>query len=652
MARSKEYAVRWTEANGHRYKLVFTPANDQNATSLSGATVEIPDDVIEVVSDGSYEFDKLPIGMPQTPTFKVTVKLHKLRSSDELRDLRTFITHPTFANGGILDYAGGLGYGYTFNTSNVWSIYTDEGASLAAGENVEPETLLFQGAQHRLPSRKLKVIKYVKATTEIELFHIVRVCLETLTPTGIAGSFFYAGYAAQPSNGAQYAYDVIYAGNETTYLKRWGHSSLIQPRGKFYRLYDLFAEIQALARKVYQQYTRKPGFFQMGSVNVGVSGYGTPFDHLKFYKQSYDSNNTRGALLDRTEVYFLGYIWSGFAPFTQPNILGGFLSERSENSIFKYPTAWDFLKACSESTLAKGEIVITDEQILGVAFGPVLHSGVSLNFKASDIRDEGGEGMPEVEFEIGANAISDTKVSIAGAIGQDTANVTYKAHGALSEQGRNITTVFSNSPVLCSAEGSARVSGSDLLGAFVEGFPTRCLYYIERPFANGRYLTGTVVPIRVHDSIGIDVGKGAWADGPGYVLEESTAAVSFPGPGDDPGDWEEDFYIPLLGALKELQLNSSLPMCVARACTKLFGSEDQTLFKADVAIEKCYPNNMGHLVRLVDDTGVAKGANIFLDEDEDDYLDSVPLNSYITAMTVDPPAGLARLTLLAIPPPV
>lgn len=623
------------KSKGWRYRLMMIPAAGTtlsstttpayNATPTYGSGniyIKLPRNVLKNTVTSECGFDKLPIGLVQTPTLKIGVNLSALDSTAALQDFRSYILQPRYLMGPI--------------TSNVWTLLSDFGVS---SRSIGSFVAIGQYAQQPLPSQRFKSNKKLKRTqTELECVHIIRAVLEGVTPQVWANDVLLASYTTK--GGYQYTVDTHWVASSHTYQRRE-----VSPDGSggnayahLWRLVDVFKSLESVADTLYTAYIRQAGAFQLNGFASGGGLSGTAFDALTFYKYDYTAAGTRGASLARTALYVIGQI-SDNATVNTGTYFGGWLHNigKDPGGLFKYRNAWDMLKDCCENGHIKGCIV------QGATYAPTI-------FFAREKEQPYGSAcpLPEIigadsDFEVGGNVIVGAQAQIPGAGSEDVADVSVRSNrfGILSEEERNVAIVLHNNPN-GGDNGNRAYYGHNDGGCYVQsnGFILERLYYIDTQ-SNGSGGTAES-PFRVHHSVVLDDGVTTHDDCANGIALPTPATFSA---GDDTGDppvMETGFFVPLQGAYVTMQQEAGVGFAVCDRLVKAFSGETQTLYDIEAPITAGGIADVGNQVDSADfpDASILQG--------DGTYLDIYPGAPWIISQEMDIKTGHAKMKMLGV----
>lgn len=706
MSRDAIYYRDWQESNGWRYRLEILPANTytpQAGTPVSLPAATIPPEWGSAPSGGSIylqlgdnavlqttvttsEYDGLPLGLPIPPTMTVGLDLSSLNESG-FSALVGYLLDPVMADAASNLYAGTV-YSYqSYDLSTLFTLLTDKGA----GVGIADFKVEFMGVQQSPIPTTVTVRKQEdKVTMDVECIHIARAAMESV-PISVVAARCLSDHTSggRPNNGDDSAvvlYDYLYDNGSRT----WGRAhcrykseivdgnraAAYEDKCRLFYLQQLQSSCQALLEDVFRGFQRlhptstaTAGFYSNNTEDPSYSPsykFSTPLDTLLFFKQDYSTANGIGDSLkcgDNSDsnmgslILFVGLIWKSTdtAPTTpsaaESVCTGGFFIDKHEDSIYAYPTLYDFQTHWAAGSFCKGQYALHDRDTLKIYYN-VVYSRLSTAHYQLQYDDivKGSDGAPEATIEIGGESLSGVTVAMPVTGGEDLSEYTYKLYGVKVDNDRSLEVLFNTTPSVGDAANRYQMSknGTEanynpdsfdhpiVMGAS-SGFPLRTLYYLDTPsFMN------TEVPIRVYDRIGTHLP-------PTSFLDLGGEGVSLPAPTDNEttirGDFDGFFWTPMRDHIKRAQKLSGLPRFIAESWGFTFGSRKQVRYEVTLPLEFSCQSDLGDLYEFVNASNTYIGGNIFLRNSS--FLGGLVGKPIVCATTPDYAAGTSTVVLLA-----
>jgi hypothetical protein len=696
MPRDNIYYRDWTATDGTRYRLEILPANTY--TPQAGTPVSLPavtgvpnwgsapgggsiyiklgDEVVTTTAVGDAAYDGLPLGLPIPPTLKVGINLTTL-NRDGHSDLVDYLLNPTVTDAGQNLYAGTVFSYQLYDLSNTFTLFSDTSGTGTVMSSFHVE---FMGCQQSPITTMLEIFKNdERAILNVECIHVARVAMESV-PISLVAALAISNYTGGSTFGPTgILYEYIYA--DATFRYGRAHAKYKSDDDEhfdnvyLYKIKDLQNACQSLMNDVFRATQRihptatgSAGFY---CNNVNDPSYditlknATPLDVFKFYRQGYTVNNAFGSSLLNGDngntdmgnlLWFPGLVWHSnittpTAATAEANCFTGFLhSGGGDESIFEFPTLYDFQMKWALGSFCKGQYVLSDRETLKVYYNTVNSRMTSLYQIIPSLVLKDGSGGKEADIEIGAEAITGTNISWKGGGDLDIADWVFKGRGVKSDQENSLEMVFSNAPTAGSAANRFQMSGDssdpgynpDISGPFVIGAststPLRTLFYTDTPS-----FSGGPIAIKVHDRAVV------YTDHVGSNLSVGEQASLPTDPSsvfDIAADFDGKFWNNMIAHIKRSQTKSGIPVEIANAMNATFGSRRQTKYTVSLPLVVGGLDTLGEKYELSSYTGSGDvGGNAFLGAGT--YLGTLPGNPFVTSVTPDYATGISKVTLLA-----
>lgn len=646
--------------------------------------IRMPETAITSLAVGASEYDGLPVGWPSPPTLKIGFDLTALNTfyveTGDTSNIATRLLSPVWPGGGIFYISDPFGVDpdtpYEFDLHNFVRYSTDAGDSAIAVSAFET---VFIGTQNPFPSLTVKASRVPeRVTCEVEFTHIIKACLEAITPEIFAAAFRSdhagSGYPNNTPKASGVIYDDLYYQSPNRYARafaKYKDDDGNYEKARLHHIRHLSETMRGLVEQAYYNFTRiysgttvDVGFYSKNTNHPQYSAsYNThtPLSIYEFYEKDYTPANGRGtsllgSILPENNVYFISYIWPSSIdtdPGTDPfdDAIGGFLSPHDDYGIHTFTNMWDFMKRWADGTLCKVQFDAAGRDVMRVYFNPLKQS-ITTTTARRDLRTRnfrrGGGDAPDAEIEIGGQRLSGAIATWAGAGNDDETNITVKAVGSRSDADGAFEIMFHNLPSIGDPANRYRmtthtgdrgynpdISTEHVIGAST-GFRIRTLYYIATPAASV-----SEIAIRVHDTVGIDVGDG-------YVIDGEITPLPTTSTHPLPDDLFDDaWWLTFVATMRGIQLNSCLGYATAYRATQLFSDQSQAEIRTEVDLDFAYLLDIGDRYTFVDDAGAYAAGNIFLDTDT--YLAPIPGRPYLTKCEPNYTTHTAKITLLSPP---
>lgn len=650
-----DFLIDWKAKNDWKFRLLIRLSGTEMYHDFDGtitaqeAAVMLPDDCQLAFSELKTVFDKLPIGMPDTPNITVKIDLQALSATAALQTLRERLLAP-ITTGATIDLGGTTPDTEPIELGNVFVIYTD------GGSGGTPSTLVGVYVQRRLPKRRLVVNNAASAHARVEceltLVHIIRAAYEAVTPRAVALKLANNTTPIGPHNEvvdvAYYENSLLHlAVNLGTGIATDDDSDGTDTAYTWWYTLGLFTDtVHALAQYVGRRILRDATW------TVQPVG-STPFDHLGFRQQNYraDADMKRDGSgvpidLDIWSVYFPAFILStassGAVAFKTLS-LGGLLTEGDGPSLYQFKNMWDFLRDVCAATFCRGALVCNASSVF-IGFLKLFQSHYTVPTLDQD--DECIRGTT-VTIDQPGEVITGCRIAIPGMDGDDVAEQTVYARndrGTEAEAPRALKVLFHNVPRVGVTDETELIGtdvGTDPLsagmivtGVSYIGFATRGIspwklcYRAAITAPNGGALTGTVM-IRVHSEVDVDVAaSGVW------VADADRYPWPYLNQNGDEGSVSEfagRFMAEMRVALLYTQRWSCLPYTIGWCYDYLFGHAHNAAYDAIKV-----PLGVANIQSASDgwQIGTAANANTLLPSGEG-YFGYVPTLAFATDTSVD-----------------
>ncbi len=350
-----------TAENGWRWRFEIITSHD---TLLSSPQyVEIPEGAITSEVVWQSKFPNTPIGLPDTPSVKMTFRMDELGSTPALQYLRGKLDSPfqvyevSFGSTAdssytvydpntdsyiTIDVAGKPPAVSKIRLSNVLRVMTDYGNPNIASfdelrgtnANAENSTIVFSGVQTVEPPSEYN---HKTKTLTIEFLHLNRYVLQQVNASMIDAQIklqapFYFASAILASwkdpNSAKRVELHLSSGDDKSYLSQ---------NIAVYPVAALFTTLSTVFNEIRKYLLRQTGFTW--------NGFTSYMNFARFYKQNLD-NGLQGAALSYSELYFVGRVFPPSTDGGESVPIGGMFAAGSK--FMEYKNMFDFLLDLSE----------------------------------------------------------------------------------------------------------------------------------------------------------------------------------------------------------------------------------------------------------------------------------------------------------------
>jgi hypothetical protein len=562
------YRKQWDEF-GEGLRLDIIPRS--NAALPGGySVVTLPDDFLISwkVSGAKFPSDR-PWGLHQVPSLVVDANMLALTGSTALTDLDTYLQDPIYPAGGSVAIGDGS---ETFDTSNIWVLWSDNGTNGAAWE------CIFVGAQRLIPGEEEEIIGAGEATaivkTTFTIAHAALYTLESIPTDWLARR---AISQETPLGPFENAFNLIYYDTVTGRVFALVESTTETDGPQEFFLYsaqDMFGQHMAyLATQVYIDLMR--GAYDVPTVTMkgyhtgdGGSTNGSPVMvplHFKpDYSVDYDINADDPDPI--AELYVKGVINDS----SDDTTLGGWYSVHSEKSVYQWTHCWDMFAAHCDT--AKSAIYQVDPAALEFHFMPLYMdapdgSAVSVTLTSTDVHGAG------VKRNKQKGAMKGASVECPTSGGDDKGTHPIAAKGIRSEEETTLSLALTNQIPLPDDIGRALLPHG--VNAAVDGFPvlaltptlsTNTLYFVDTPtftLVGSEVLTDDPVPILAAPQVHIYGGLSYTYSG-GYDMSACTPLPT--------ATSATEYNDAIQGAVIAIQQNAGLPHVLANYIVEEFGA--------------------------------------------------------------------------------
>lgn len=679
MPRNAIYYVDFRNAIEWRFRLMLTPPDD-SPLSLTGPAPEWGEDpapgsgwiripatvLFPLPPEGEAGHEDIPIGWHTLPTLKLEINLYNLRTSDDLRDLWSYLVRP------YLEDAGDIG-NRMFTTSLFWQVKTDRGDpsrvitptfTIGVGWDADPFDYGFEGVQQQglLNEFEHDPVNEV-SRYNVELLNVIHRCIQECTPDDVGAALF--SDTSYPIMGPiTRTHDAIWF-NEAGDRLYWagqegGYPSEVDFDGELVvheslgaylnRLCDLWHAAGVKLSQIYRQYNR------LGSTNGGAVGFysfettaagtyaigtnGTPLDALRLAEFDYNDPASPGPDLDHTNRWFISRTAFTDSP---TETVGGYMfkgdSEDGSPGMHKWKSLYTYL----DETLTGGfgKIIVHysiqnhSVPIIQLYCAQLLESlGADEVIGRADFIDKG-------KWSCGAGNQMGATVDIATSMHEDPATIENKAPDEDLPDFSLVATMHN----LPDSRDYFQVKRSDAGGDYVEksvgvynvGFRLSTIYYrctdasVTTAFGGIAIRASDVV--RLRDGSGTDQDFGTPLVYPTPSLDglEDRAVISALGD-------------PLTEQFIKAAFQACTPWCVLAAVPHYFSSYLQTVYDNRVSMNVLWWHDIGRRIA----SSAFANANIFCDFGETWYTD-VPGAPVVLRGQDDWNNGTYSCKLFAIP---
>lgn len=587
MPRNAIYYADWKRASANapviRYRWEMTPAYFEPLSDPD--YIDIGRQVLEVDVSANAKFEGLPIGLPDAPEHEITLSL-----DDAPTDFATYIMSPVSGDFITMSRDGSTFNIYDgdnesialFNTSNLWTLYSDCGDTAL---EVSEFKVLFQGVQKRSES-----IDITGGTLSITLLDVATHILNTMPPILLGFLFecdqietnvitLYPTYAERKKN-SKIVFDMLYEDDGEVYGKAdWYNETTSDAYAKypnehrqhtFYPLHDLYDAVHTLLRVMYAGYIRK------NTATVAVTA--TPDIAITRYRHDYTTAAGRGTAIDADDIYFMG--WGQVV-----NNLGsggyayGYLHRDDALSVCRrYQGMRDWLHDLVKAQGARCRMRYASATEIEIVY-EVVTGGLSEAITLSDIIGK----LDDVTASIGYNRLRGCTVVADGLDGNSVREVLYADIGSGSETDEDCVLPLHGIPTSIndSDHTENRWSASITINNSLDGsrgtiftehafFCDKLVYFDQPSFSTAEY---AIVP---HWSIDYSDGSTTYSDVTTFALPTGLPNRA----------WLDGASASLRAIIVEIQRRYSQSYTVARALSAIFGGRRQTLFDIECEIHR------------------------------------------------------------------
>jgi hypothetical protein len=540
------FVAEWQNVKGVNFKAeIIPPGNDD---LVAPTIVPVPASVVLDFGTLVYEYDKLFVGMPITPTCNLKPNLVEMRYTANLRLLYSFVTMQSDSVVFLRTPSGwATGGGEIIGEVRVgplWVLYTD------FGRRDQPNPLradgmyvIYSGVQRPLPSTKGEIknpFTYsVMAEEEITLVHSTRAALEAVTPAFLTAWFTKRNEFEGPFG---LFFDIAYEESDWFYFVAQGlpvgtaSATFIRELAKCIKLRDIFGAVEELARQVWRGMLRQgdvgglPTSFTFTSPAHGTNG-GTPLDNWTFHEQNMNNGGAEpGDVLPLDDLYVRAFVYPSDKTGNPDEYIAGLLhddgSGDQQQSLYRFTNCWDYISKTAEAYYSKGQIIqAAAPNIVQIHFNKVRANAAGPH--SIDPTVIGGTSIP---YEGRGRILKGASVAVPGMEGDDLSEVPASWYRGLdAEEIRPVKGLFHNLPkvgdtsqlYLSYSAGTGPTALSKNVRPEVtsrtpgyraiihNNFSMWEVYYlrrIARPPGKGGFNTTEVVPIRVHSEMELDDG--------------------------------------------------------------------------------------------------------------------------------------------------
>lgn len=688
--------------NGHRVRIVVTGSGLSQLTGygsqppwkyygiFGAGWLPFPSDSIEVPQVGDVAFNgNLSIGAPKAPTAKVRFDLVRMDNNEFGFTFSSFLLDPVTLGGVSYAIPGGSSHTMTTDTTNLLTIYTDNGnAALATSDFA----VVFQGAQVKQALRPLE-LSFLNDTAfyEATFEHVVTACLGRVKPIDIAQYALYNLNTTTYVGGAgDYAfdhfYDAIYTDGSVIYAtaaSTRGGTQADRFRGRLFAVEALPRTVELLAQEVYRGLVRNQNAaFEFRKLVGGTSlddasiqGEATPFDYLRFATQNYGTNGERGGSSLQVnppgskELFFIGAGWRdvgvtyavgtddlGLALDSGDVTFGMFAPGDTQAGVYKYSNAYDLFVDMCEGGLSKATYLFEE----GVGTGADLNCNVYFSPVLGGVRAITGIRRSDTINEdpaavLGAGYVRTVEAQWPDPFGEDEGIIERApTEGNLGDPKGGVNLFFHNMPYQGSEDdfkfwdsnftGYPSFQVADSLYHSYPYFSPRRLYYID----DAGTLLNSDAPILAHNQVQYEKNWSTFTAWLGTVRTWSNPGLftGFHPFASRVDHYKESFIRPYRARLLALQRESCLPYAASDTLQAMFGSQDQ--WGITVRAESSLANitYIGERFQLKNESDSNAALDIFVQNGS--FLDATnyPSLSYCTAATEED--GFVKLSLLGI----
>lgn len=634
MGRDTIYRYEWTNDLGHQLRLDILPAH---TAALPGSpTIKtIPDGLFIDSISGQVKFrNGLMIGTTEPEKLTVNLNLKASTGDTELDDLREYLVNPE-----VEVTFDAIGNGYVkapVKVSNVWTIYSDEGAGIT------PAVIIFQGVQRRKPGGiSIDVEKNESMMMETELVHIATAVYGLVKPVDVVNHVYSIYQAAEPSirTGFTFCHTEIYK-DVTTYTFTNG---AVEMSLGFIRFGTVYYAVSTAATNVYRKFMRtisaNAKIISEFTSTTNVATNAHPFEHWNFFGHSYLTDGLANTTAAISEIYVLATIE------IDSSFVGGIMDDQKDidKTLYRWKTMLEFLQDTAESAVSKG--------IFSVQFVSGTWSIVLKYYRPLEAIDEVSLTIDDFSekptINIGYERVSSAKCAIAGGYGSDQSDIGYDNIWSTDNENdfavpatfHNCPTVWKNGDAVYRIENLSLVSTDDLSCISKNINPFTLWYYTYAPHSGGNLLVNQRM-VRLHQYCQMN-------DGYGTTWEPSNSSTGLPHPNPDDidignsQDGDTHFGSPYRLTALSQQLMSGIPYVASNAIATRFGKDRQTMYKGSFTIDQIKSSQIGCKIASI---AFTDGADFFGDAS----LGSLPGGPYITSVQYDLITGKCEVEMVGI----
>lgn len=561
------YRKQWTEY-GEGLQLDIIPRS--NAALPGGYTVvTLPDDFIFSwkINGAKFPSDR-PWGLHQVPSLVIDLKVSSLTGSTALSDLDTYLQDPVYPAGGSVAIGDGT---ETFDTSNIWVLWSDNGTSGAAWE------CIFVGAQRLIPGEEEEITGVGETSASIKstftIAHAALYCLESIPTDWLARR---AISQETPLGPYDNAFNLIYYSESTARVYAYVEDASGQEIF-LYSAQDMFGtHLAYLATQVYIDLLRgaydaptvvMKGYHTGGTASTNGSPVMVPMHYKPDYSENYGINPDDPDPI--AELYVKGVINDS----SDDTTLGGWYSRQTAASVYQWTHCWDFLSAHCDT--CKAVVWQEDPAALEFHFMPLYldapdGTAVSVELVRTDVHGSNVKRSKQKGVIKGASVECPTNG------GDDKGTHPATAKGIRSEEEATLSLKLTNQIPMADdfvdANGADHIeSGLDFRIARLAGFTTNTLYFVDTPTytlgVGSEVLTDAPVPVLAAPQVHIYGGLSYYYED-GYDM---TACTPLPTTETGP-----EFVEDIAAAIIAIQSNAGLPHVLANYIIEEFGAGNAT----------------------------------------------------------------------------
>ncbi|HVZ40952.1 MAG TPA: hypothetical protein VHI13_16850 [Candidatus Kapabacteria bacterium] len=599
---------------------------------------ELGETAVIVFSGGvRRQYDKLPFGAPETGEGNGTVDLGSLRWTEECDELRAAFINP-FGTWHSFDLGDGS---EPFETSTVIRFLWDNGIGAT------PTQLYFQGAITSSPPQEFPIENPgTESATILMNFTIVdlqRLCFQRIKPDYLAR---WVRNVRTPIGPYTISYELLFRDGDLTYAYvQCGRG--VEWYSWYWRLSDLYAGLLTLATTAIKSFLR----LSTAAISSGTH----PFRTTHLHKQGCTRSTAPGDELLWDDLLFRGAVsdTDSLANATEGLLIdNGHGSE--QQSLYRFESGYDLVKTWFASTVVKVTYENIDaDQVHIVHLKPQVSRSANVTIPTILLTDQ----KPNPRRP--GRAMRSVKWAVPGMSQRDLVDheVPTPLSGIRTEELWPYRVLFHNLPHL-GDDGSRGSRGhvTSLLMPYDQSpigdfddvdhvavvvpapFSMWSLYYRDRPYVDGQYLTTSEVIILVDSTVGISTGDDTeyyhppFDEWPVYADDRHS---------NDPtkNGWADA----LLDQMELVQGASCIPYATAASMGALIGTVEQTLLEGIVVpMTLVRPDQLGD--KVIIGTG---DANCLLPAGET-YGSFLRLYGIIVSYEGDMSRGEAKIDILGI----